>query len=143
MPDLIRIVELQLETFIGVLPEEREHAQQLLVNLELRVRDIGPAAFTDNVNLTIDYAAVADRVRVLAASHPRHLIETLAEDIATDLLKAFPITSLKLELVKFALSTAHHVSLVIERPIENRAPTPYRQNPTTALRHGPNGAPIR
>ena len=143
MSDLIRIVELQLETIIGVLPEERAHSQQLLANLELRVRDIGPAAFTDNVNLTIDYAAVADRVRVLAASHPRHLIETLAEDIATDLLKAFPITSVKLELVKFALSTAHHVSLVIERPIENRAPTPYRQNPTTALRHGPNGAPIR
>ena len=143
MSDLIRIVELQLETIIGVLPEERAHSQQLLANLELRVRDIGPAAFTDNVNLTIDYAAVADRVRVLAASHPRHLIETLAEDIATDLLKAFPITSVKLELVKFALSTAHHVSLVIERPIESRAPTPYRTNPTTALRHGPNGNPIR
>jgi dihydroneopterin aldolase len=143
MPDLIRIVELQLETIIGVLPEEREHPQQLLANLELRVRDIGPAAYTDNVNLTIDYAAVADRVRVLAASHPRHLIETLAEDIAADLLKAFPITSVKLELVKFALSTAHHVSLVIERPNETRAPTPYRTNPTTSLRYGPNGSPIR
>jgi dihydroneopterin aldolase len=86
---------------------------------------------------------VADRVRLLAASHPRHLLETLAEEIAIDLLKAFPIISVKLELVKFALSTAHHVSLVIERPMENRAPTPYRQNPTTSLRYGPNTTPGR
>ena len=143
MSDLIRIVELQLETIIGVLPEEREQPQQLLVNLELRVRDIGPAAYTDNVNLTIDYAAVADRVRILAASHPRHLVETLAEEIATDLLKAFPITSVKLEVVKFALTTAHHVSLIIERPMENRVPTPYRHNPTTSLRYGGNGPPPR
>jgi dihydroneopterin aldolase len=143
MPDLIRIVELHLETVIGVHPDERAKPQTLLVNLELRIRDIGPAAYTDNVKLTIDYAAVADRVRLLAASHPRHLIETLAEEIATDLLKAFPLVSIKLEIVKFALPAAHHVSLIIERPMENRVATPYRPNPTTSLRSGPNATPGR
>ncbi len=121
---------------IGILPSEQSAAQTLLVNIELRVRDIGPAAYTDNVNLTVDYAAVAERVRLMAASHPRNLIEALAEEVATDLLKAFPIQGLKLEIVKFALPGAHHVSVIIERPMGNRAPTPYRPNPTQSVRFG-------
>jgi FolB domain-containing protein len=143
MSDLIRIVELQVETVIGVYAHERTGPQNLVINLELRVRDIGPAAYTDNVNLAIDYAAVAERVRMMASSHPRNLIEALAEDIATDLLKAFPLVSLKLEVVKFALPNAHHVSLIIERPMDNRLPTPYRPSPTQSLRFGPNPAPGR
>jgi len=139
MPDLIRIVELQVRSIIGVLPAEQTTPQNLLVNVELRVRDIGPAAYTDNVNLTVDYAAVADRVRMMASSHPRNLVEALAEEIATDLLKAFPIVSVKLEIAKFAVPDAHHVSVIIERPMDNRLPTPYRPNPTQSLRGvGPN-----
>ena len=137
MPDLIRIVELQVDSLIGFLPGERNAPQRLLVNLELRIRDIGPAAYTDNVHLTVDYAAVAERVKMMAASHPRNLIEALAEEIAADLLKAFPLVSLKLEVVKFALPDAHHVSLIIERPMDNRAPTPYKPSPTQSLRVGP------
>jgi FolB domain-containing protein len=138
MPDLIRIVELQVESIIGILPGEQAAPQTLLVNIELRVRDIGPAAYTDNVNLTIDYSAVAERVRMMASSHPRNLVEALAEEIAADLLKAFPLVSLKLEVVKFALPGAHHVSVIIERPMDNRAPTPYKPSPTQSLRFGPS-----
>jgi dihydroneopterin aldolase len=135
MSDLIRISDLEIVTAIGVTDEERAKPQTLLLSLDLRVKDIGPAAFTDNVNLTVDYSEVAERVKIMGASRPRRLIETLAEEIATDLLRSFPIVSVRLELRKFyALPGAHHVSVVIDRPMEGRAPSPYRPNPTTSLR---------
>jgi dihydroneopterin aldolase len=78
---------------------------------------------------------VAERVRIMAESRPRRLLETLAEDIATDLLTAFPIIiSLRLELRKFVLPNASHVALVIERPMQGRAAMSYRHSPTTSLR---------
>ncbi len=142
MPDLIHIVDLQVSAVVGVSDEERREPQRLLFSLELRIKDIGPAAYTDNVKLTLDYAAVAERVRILTESRPRRLIETLAEDVATDLLKAFPILiSLRLELKKFVLPNAGHVALVIERPMTGRPAISYRHSPTTSLRVARNAPP--
>jgi dihydroneopterin aldolase len=142
MPDLIRIVDLETTAVIGVSDEERRAPQRLLFSLELRIKDIGPAAYTDNVKLTLDYAAVAERVRILAASRPRRLIETLAEDVATDLLHVFPILiSLRLELKKIILPNTDHVALVIERPMTGRPTISYRHSPTTSLRVARNALP--
>jgi dihydroneopterin aldolase len=135
MSDLIRIADLELTAFIGVTDVERLKPQRLVLSLDLHIKDIGPAAYTDNVQLTVDYTAVAKRVGIMSESRPRRLIETLAEDIATDLLKAFPIViGLRLELRKFALPNAGHVALVIERPMHGRPAVSYRHNPTTSLR---------
>ena len=134
MLDLIRIVDLEIWSVIGVPEEEREQRQRLLVTLDLRVRDIGPAAYNDNVKLSVDYSAVAARVQVMAELRPRHLIETLAEEIATDLLKAFPLVELRLEIKKFALPDTRHVAVIIERPKAGRDPSAYRPSPTTSLR---------
>ena len=134
MFDLIRIVDLEIWSVIGVYDEEREHRQRLLVTLEMRVKDIGPAAYNDNVKMTVDYAAVAERVRAIAELHPRHLLETLTEEIATDLLKTFALAELRLEIKKFALHGAQHVAVIIERPKAGRDPTAYRPSPRSSLR---------
>lgn len=134
MLDLIRIVDLEVWAVIGVHDQEREHRQRLLVTLELRVKDIGPAAYNDNVKMTVDYAVVADRVQLVAELRPRRLVETLAEEIATDLLKAFPLVELRLEIKKFPLPHAQHVAVIIERPKPGRDPSAYRPTPTTSLR---------
>jgi dihydroneopterin aldolase len=142
MPDLIRIVDLEVTAIIGVRDDERLRPQRLLFSLELRIKDIGPAAYTDNIKLTLDYSAVAERVRLMTESRPRRLIETLAEDIATDLLKAFPILiSLRLELKKYVLPNTDHVSLIIERPMHGRPAISYRHSPTTSLRTARNALP--
>jgi dihydroneopterin aldolase len=132
MFDLIRVTELEIWTYIGVPDEEREEPQRLLVNLELRLKDIGPAASTDSLKLTIDYVMVADRVKYIAELRPRRLVETLAEEIAADLLKLFPILSLTLEIRKFVLLDARYVAIVIERPKDGRSPN--RLGHTTSLR---------
>jgi dihydroneopterin aldolase len=125
MSDLIRIVDLEVSSVIGVHPEEREKYQRLLVTLELRVKDIGPAACTDNIKMAVDYAAVAEHVKTTASLRTRNLIETL--------LKTFPLVSLRLEIMKFALPDTKHVAIIIERPVSGRLPTAYWPSPTRAL----------
>jgi dihydroneopterin aldolase len=134
MFDLIRIAELEIWAVVGVSDQEREHRQRLLITLDLRVKDIGPAAYNDNVKMTVDYAAVAHRVHTVAELRPRHLIETLAEEIANDLLKVFAIVELRLEIKKFVLPDAQHVAVIIERPKAGRDPSAYRAMPTQPLR---------
>ena len=115
MSDLIRIVDLEVPTHIGVPDEERAAAQMLLVSLEMAVASFAPAAKADDVTLTVNYFDVAQHVKALAASRPRKLIETLAEELATDLLATFPIRKLTLEIKKLILPDARHVSVQIER----------------------------
>jgi dihydroneopterin aldolase len=143
MFDLIRIADLEIWSVIGVPEEEREHRQRLLVTLELRVKDIGPAAYNDNVKMTVDYAAVAEQVKLTAELRPRHLIETLGEEIVTDILKTFPVLGVKLEIRKYALPDADHVALIIERPIQGRVPTAYWPRPRRSTRQTNEGVPNR
>jgi len=116
MSDLIRVVDLQVFAHIGVPDEERVTAQQLLVSLEMAVASFAPAAKADDVALTVNYYEVAERVKQLAAERPRKLLETLAEELATDLLSRFSIQRLKIEIKKFILPDARWVAVEIQRP---------------------------
>lgn len=115
MFDLIRVVDLEVWTHIGVPDEERAQPQRLLITVEIRGGDFRRAAKADDVRQTVDYAAVAQWIRNTAEERPRHLIETLAEDISARLSKVFPIDNLMVEIKKFILPDAQYVSVVIER----------------------------
>jgi dihydroneopterin aldolase len=116
MSDLIRVVDLEVRARIGVPEEERAHAQKLLVSIEMGLESFGPAAQSDDLAATVNYFEVAERVKSLAAMEPPcKLLETLAEKIAADLLAAFPIRTLTLEIKKFILPGARWVSVQITR----------------------------
>ena len=115
MSDLIRVIDLEVYARIGVPEAERIEPQRLLISLEMSVDSIARAAATDDLAGTINYAEVAERVKQVAAQRERKLIETLAEEIAFDLLKAFPMKKISLEIKKFILPDARHVSVKIER----------------------------
>jgi len=116
MSDLIRIVDLEVHTHIGVPDEERARLQRLLISLDLTVDCIAKAAITDDVTKTVNYYDVAQQVKDLAAQKSRRLLETFAEELATDLLASYPIKSLTLEIKKFILSDTKYVSVKIDRP---------------------------
>jgi dihydroneopterin aldolase len=118
MSDIIRIVDLEVWSYIGVPDAERVQPQRLLVTLELQCASFSHAAGTDNIAWTINYAQVAEHARQLAMKRARHLIETLAEELAADLLKAFAIRKIDIEIKKFPLPDAQHVSVRIERAKE-------------------------
>ena len=116
MSDLIRIVDLDVMARIGVPDEERAEPQRLLISVDMSCDPFSRAAETDNLAWTINYFEVAERIKSVTAQRPRKLLETLAEDLAFDLLKTFPIKKIALEIKKFILPEAKYVSVVIERP---------------------------
>jgi dihydroneopterin aldolase len=79
------VKSLRIECVIGVLPEERERTQAILVDVELDY-DFAAAAASDDITAAVDYAAVARSVRALAEKRQFRLIERLAEEAAAMLI---------------------------------------------------------
>ena len=115
MSDLIRVIDLEVFTRIGVPDAERSDAQRLLISLEMNIDSFFHAAETDNLARTINYYDVVERVKSFITGRQRKLLETLAEELAFDLLKTFPIKKITLEIKKFILPDARYVSVKIER----------------------------
>jgi len=115
MSDLIRVVDLEVFAHVGVPDAERHEAQRLLISLEISIDSFSHAAGTDNLAWTINYADVVEHVKHVTAKRARKLLETLAEELAADLLKAFLIKKITLEIKKFVLPDAQYVSVKIER----------------------------
>jgi dihydroneopterin aldolase len=67
--------------FHGVLPSERERGQEFVVDAVLHV-DIRDAAAADDLERTVNYAAVASALVGVVEGEPVDLIETLAERLA-------------------------------------------------------------
>lgn len=69
----------------GALPEERDRAQPLEVDLDVEA-DLAAAGTSDALADTIDYGALCDAVaRVVAAGRPQ-LLEHLAAEVAAAVL---------------------------------------------------------
>ncbi len=118
MPDVIRIVDLQVWAFIGVPDAERAQAQRLLVSVEMTIDSFSHAADTDDIAWTVHYGEVAQHIQQVTGKRHRKLLETLAEELAAELFKSFPIRTIALEIKKFILPEAAHVSVRIERARE-------------------------
>ena len=90
---LVLIRDLVLLASIGVYPAEQHNRQRIRINLQLTVDDQGEAArAAGNEDLAgvVDYARMAQIVRMIVAHGHVRLVETLAERIARDCLAADP-----------------------------------------------------
>jgi dihydroneopterin aldolase len=114
MPDRIHIENLQIQARIGVPDEERAHPQRLTVSVTLEPA-VGFTGLEDRIENTIDYAAVCEQIKSSAASRPRSLVETFAQELAERLLAQFPIRHIVVEVRKFILTDTDYVAIRIER----------------------------
>jgi len=112
--DTIRITDLEVFFQVGVSDEERAQSQRLLISLELE-HDFGAAISRDDLADTIDYHAVCRRVSSLGEGCRWRLIETLAADIAAMVLEEFKPKGVRVEVKKFAIPQAAHVSVCVRR----------------------------
>jgi len=112
--DEIEIRRLAVQTHIGVPDEERANPQTLWITVRMRPSQ-GFHGLQDKVENTVDYYEVSQHLTKLAAKRPRHLIETLATEIAEFLLSAYPLSSVDVEVEKRILSDADSVSVRIRR----------------------------
>ena len=112
--DEIHIEQLEISTRIGVPEEERAAPQRLTVSISFwpyyEQRDMA-----DKIDNTVNYSIVAEETKNFVRDQSTNLIETLADRLATHLMKTFRIRKITLELRKFPLEDAEHVSVIVTR----------------------------
>ncbi|MFO1258018.1 MAG: dihydroneopterin aldolase [Gammaproteobacteria bacterium] len=113
--DTLFIFGLKLKTRIGVYDWEHDAPQPVLFDLELQT-NLQKAAQSCQLQDTIDYAALADRLQEFTLEKHFELIETLAEEMAAFILETYPVAHLRLKINKIeAIKNAAGVGLIIER----------------------------
>jgi FolB domain-containing protein len=110
----ISIVDLEVFYRVGVPDEERAKPQRLLLTIEMDFV-FSAAAKTDSIADTIDYFAVSQRLLKFGDGKSWKLIEKLAADICEMILSEFKPQTASVEVKKFPISQARHVSVTCVR----------------------------
>lgn len=113
--DIVFIRDLKVQTVIGAFEWERRIRQTVVLDIEMAV-DISRAAASDHLDDALDYKAVANRLTRFVGDSGFHLVEKLAESIATILQDEFAVSWLRLRVSKpGAVRGAQDVGVLIER----------------------------
>ncbi len=115
----ISIVDLEVFYRVGVPEAERAQPQRLLLTVEMK-SDFSKAAKSDDVADTIDYFTVSQRLLKFGEGRSWKLIEKLAADIAGTILAEFKPSSVTVEVKKFPIPQAQHVSVVLTQRRQER-----------------------
>ena len=112
---IARIKNLRLRAILGVEDWEREKKQDIIINVELEFNGAAAAA-SDNIELTVDYKHIKQRIIHLVESSEFRLIETLVERICDIVMENDRIERVSVELDKpHALRFADSVSIATTR----------------------------
>ena len=121
MDGKIFIDGLTTRCIIGTLPHERRKKQLVVIDLEFPA-PVRQAARKDNLRKALDYQKIAEHATKFVSKSRFQLIETMADRLASFLLKEFPLKSIALKVSKpGAIRNAKNVGVSIERAKE-RAP---------------------
>lgn len=112
--DSISIEQLEVFARVGVTENERNNPQRLTLTISIWP-DKGFDNLDDDISQTVNYSAVCAAARDFARAHSTKLVETLAAQLASHLLQTFPIRKVHVELRKFVLPDAKHVSVMLTR----------------------------
>jgi dihydroneopterin aldolase len=118
----ITITDLEVQFCVGVPDEERARPQRLLITVDMAY-DFSSAATTDRITKTIDYYQVAQQIIGLGQGRSWKLIEKLANDIAELVLSEFQPEAVTVEVKKFPIPQAAHVSVNLTRHRQGRGVT--------------------
>src|SRR5437867_8691303 len=88
--DEIHIEQLEVSARVGVTEDERANPQRLIVNISFCPYQQA-CDLADKIDQTVNYSAVAEETKSFVCNRSVSLIETLADQLATHLLKTFPI----------------------------------------------------
>jgi dihydroneopterin aldolase len=115
MNSKITIVDLEVFYRVGVPAAERVKPQRLLLTVEMD-SDFLAATESDEIRDTIDYFAVSQRLLKFGDGQSWKLIEKLAADIAGMILTEFKPQGVTVEVKKFPVPEARHVSVKLQKP---------------------------
>lgn len=86
MADRIALTGLQVRGNHGVFDHEKRDGQDFLVDITVWL-DLGDAAATDDLTKTLHYGELAEMAAGIVGGEPRDLIETVAAEIADEVMK--------------------------------------------------------
>lgn len=112
--DIIFLGGLKIDTIIGIYDWERKKKQTVILDIEM-AHDIKKAAQTDDIEDTLDYKAISDRVIEFVEKSDFFLVEKLAEEINRTIREEFNVPWVKLTLNKRGAVSGCDVGIVIER----------------------------
>ena len=99
MEGKIIVSGIKFHGYHGLTRIEREIGVRYSVDVEMTL-DLGPAAASDEVQKTIDYRSVHHTVLEVGRNNSYHLIETLADRIASAVLRSTIASSLLVRVRK-------------------------------------------
>jgi dihydroneopterin aldolase len=112
--DQIQVDELEIFARVGVTDNERAKPQRLTLTITVWPRE--PFAnLNDDITKATNYSALCVTARDFVSERSDCLIETLASQLAGEMLRTFAITKVRLELRKFVLPDAKHVAVIVTR----------------------------
>ena len=102
---------IEVNCIIGDLPEERKTEQTLLVDAELEL-DLGPAAASDCLVDSVDYASLASAVRASLRAAKCRLIERAASIALDECMRDQRVKSAKVTVAKSGAVPGLHSAAV-------------------------------
>jgi dihydroneopterin aldolase len=118
VPDRVAVRGITAHAYHGVYDWEREQGQTFRVDAVLEL-DTAPAAAGDDLEKTVNYAELAQRLHAVLTGEPVALLETLAQRLA-DVCLASP-------LVDAAEITVHKPQAQLGVPFDDVAVTIRRE----------------
>jgi dihydroneopterin aldolase len=97
--DRITLTGLRVRGFHGVFEQEKRDGQDFLVDITAWL-DLTEAARTDQLDKTLHYGELAERAAAIIGGQPRDLIETVAGEIADDVLTDARVTAVEVTVHK-------------------------------------------
>ena len=97
--DRILIDDLRVMTVIGALPHEREIAQPIRIDLSIGV-DLHEAGRSDELNATVHYGLVCERITEMARESKDILLERLAAKVADVVLEFDLVDEVEVKVTK-------------------------------------------
>jgi dihydroneopterin aldolase len=114
MEDCIHVEELEVFARIGVTDNERATPQRLSLCMTIWPRASFDEA-RDEITNAVDYSALCAMTRDFVEARAGRLIETLARNLAAEILRRFPVRRVMVQVRKFVVPNTKYVAVTLTR----------------------------
>jgi FolB domain-containing protein len=123
----IIIDELSVKTIIGCNPEERISPQILTISLAIQY-DIKKASATDNIDYSVNYSDLCNKIKRFVENSEFNLIEALAESVVSIVFSYSQVLQVSLFIYKpDAIDYTKRVGLKLTRKKESQTTNSHKE----------------
>lgn len=97
--DRLSIKEIEFIGHCGITEEERRVGQRISADIQITL-DLSKATISDRLEDTVDYVSLCDQVVSIGRGESYHLLESLAESIAREILHGYRVSEVTVRLRK-------------------------------------------